>query len=65
VRSGDVGNWVVGEQPAGVHLSGVGTSWRTSLPRPLRPQAQVFENASGDCWILDTCAMKVPCHRPY
>ena len=33
LRSGDVGNRVVGERLAGVHRPSLGTQWRTSLHR--------------------------------
>ena len=57
LRSGDVGRRVVGERQAGVHRPGLGTQWRTALHRPPRPQAQVLEDASDDCRILDSNAM--------
>ena len=61
LRSGDVGNRVVGERPAACTGQASGTQWRTSLHRPRRPPAQVLADASDDCRILD---QRDDAHRP-
>ena len=48
LRSGDVGNRVVGEPQAGVDRPGLGTQWRTSLHRPTREGTPLPGSAPPD-----------------
>jgi len=53
VRSGDVGDRMIGERQADVGRPSVVADGRTSLGRLGRPEPQVLENAPHDVCILD------------